>query len=303
MINVTTKRCRCGKGYCIYNEPNEKKGLYCGQCKTETMVNVANTKCRCGKGSRIYNEPGEKKGICCGQCKTETMVNVANKRCRCGKGYCIYNEPGQTVGVCCSKCKTETMTNVVSKRCKGQDGLCPQFGNQKYRGYCTHCFSNIFQKDPLVFQIRSKSKENTVRDYINTYFTGFIHDKPLYTGHCDCSIRRRLDHRILVGNTLLVVETDENQHKSYDEMDEDVRYDDLFQAFSGKWIYIRFNPDKFRSALGDSNNPELSSRLPNLKKEIDKQLNRVRHDDNTELLERVYMYYDGCDPISGLTPH
>ena len=84
-----------------------------------------------------------------------------------------------------------------------------------------------------------------VRDFINTFYNGFQHDKSLSTGHCNCNHRRRIDHRKLIGNTLLVIETDENQHKSYDKMDEEIRHDDLYMAFSGKWIYIRFNPDKY----------------------------------------------------------
>ena len=35
-------------------------------------------------------------------------------------------------------------------------------------------------------------------------------------------------------------------------MDEDTRYNDLYMAYSGKWIYIRFNPDKYKDKKGDS---------------------------------------------------
>jgi hypothetical protein len=39
---------------------------------------------------------------------------------------------------------------------------------------------------------------------------------------------------------LRCVETDENAHN---EKDEEIRYDDLYMVHSGKWIFIRFNPD------------------------------------------------------------
>ena len=43
---------------------------------------------------------------------------------------------------------------------------------------------------------------------------------------------------------MLAVETDEFAHRrGYDAVDEELRYDDLFMVFSGKWIWIRFNPD------------------------------------------------------------
>ena len=207
--------------------------------------------CKCGKTQPRFNEPGETQAICCNQCKTDTMIDVKNKKCKCGKSQPIYNEPGETHAICCSQCKTDTMVNVKDKRCKANsEYYCGIAGNRKYKGYCTSCFQQLFPKDPLTFQIRSKTKELAVRDFININFDGWQHDKPLFTNHCECDIRRRIDHRVLIGNSLLVVETDENQHKSYDVMDEEIRYDDLMMAYSGKWIYIRFNPDKHKSKSG-----------------------------------------------------
>ena len=185
------------------------------------------------------------------------------------------------------------MIDIINARCKGQEGLCPQLGNKKYKGYCTHCYRHSFPEDPLTFQIRSKTKEIAVRDYINRHFEGFQHDKIMETGHCSCNIRRRIDHRKLIGNTLLVIETDENQHKSYDAMDEETRYDDLYMAFSGKWIYIRFNPDKYVSSTGKSLNPSIATRLRILHTEIDKQIKRILKEEITEPVERIYLFYDG----------
>jgi hypothetical protein len=291
MVDVTHKKCKCGK-IPIYNEPGKTKAICCNKCKTETMVDVKHKKCKCGKRP-IYNEPGKTKAICCNKCKTETMVDVKHKKCKCGKAQPIYNEPGKTKAICCNKCRTETMINVKDKRCKAADEhLCTTLGNRKYKGYCTRCFQQLFPTDPLTFQIRCKTKEIAVRDFINANYEGWHHDRCIYTGQCDCTIRRRIDHRIRIGGTLLVVETDENQHKTYDEMDEEIRYDDLFMAFSGKWIYIRFNPDKYKSKNGENKNPEIATRLIKLKKEIDKQIKRINQDENEELLEIKYMYYD-----------
>jgi hypothetical protein len=117
----------------------------------------------------------------------------------------------------------------------------------------------------------------------------------LDTNHCDCSVRRRIDHRKLIGNTLLVVETDENQHKSYDRMDEEIRHDDLYMAYSGKWIYIRFNPDKYINKKGIQKNPMIATRLAVLQEEIEKQIKRIECEKNTELIERIYLYYDNYD--------
>jgi hypothetical protein len=191
------------------------------------------------------------------------------------------------------------MINVKSQKCKGQAGLCPQQGNKKYKGYCTHCFSHMFPKDPLAFQIRCKTKEIAVRDFINAYFEGFHHDLPIQYG-CDCAHRRRIDHRKLIGNTMLAIETDERQHRYYDTKDENNRYNDLFMAYSGKWIFIRFNPDKFIDKHGKSINPTIATRLEHLKTQIERQISRIDSEDNDDILEIWHMFYDGSnvkDPV------
>ena len=90
----------------------------------------------------------------------------------------------------------------------------------------------------------------------------------------------------------LCIETDENQHKSYSKEDEIARYNDLFMAYGGKFIFIRFNPDKYKDEKGKLSNPMLFNRLPILEDEIKKQINRIKNEDNFELLEVIELYYD-----------
>ena len=63
-------------------------------------------------------------------------------------------------------------------------------------------------------------------------------------------------------------------------------------AYGGKFIFIRFNPDKYKDEKGKSCNPMLVSRLPILENEINKQIKRIENDDNTDLLEIIELYYD-----------
>jgi hypothetical protein len=289
MVNVKDISCPCGKRP-SYNLPGEASGLRCASCKTEEMVNVVSNKCSCGK-QPIYNLPGEASGLRCASCKTEEMVNVVSNKCYCGKRPC-YNLPGNSHRLCCVNCKTEEMVNVTNKMCIGQEGLCTTAGNKKYGGYCTYCFKHMFPTNPLTLKIRARTKELAVRESINTQFEGFIHDKQLQTNHCECTMRRRPDHRKLIGNTMLCVETDENGHNTYKQMDEETRYNDLYMSHSGKWVYIRFNPDKYRNAKGKWVDLDMSVRLEALKFELEKQIIRIENEENMELVERVYMYYD-----------
>ena len=90
----------------------------------------------------------------------------------------------------------------------------------------------------------------------------------------------------------LCIETDENQHKSYSKADEEARYNDVFMAYGGKFIFIRFNPDKYNDENGKSCNPMLFNRLIVLEEEINKQIQRIEKEENNDLLEVIELYYD-----------
>ena len=225
------------------------------------------------------------------------MVNIKSKKCVCGKVIPYFNYKGKKA-MYCNNCKKEDMINVVSKRCKNcKDWPDYRYGNRKYKNYCARCFQYLFPNDPLTFQIRSKTKEIAVRDFINLNFEGFQHDKPIYTGNCKCPHRRRIDHRKQIGNTIIAIETDENQHKHirYKTRNEEIRYDDLYMIFSGKWIFIRFNPDKYTNKKGKRRNPMIATRLIRLKEEMEYQISRIENNKNKELVEIIKLYYDGFD--------
>jgi hypothetical protein len=184
------------------------------------------------------------------------------------------------------------MINIIDLKRACKSELCfGTRGNKNYRGYCTHCFKHLFPNDPLTLQIQTKTKEFAVKTYLNSEFEGFIHDVPLWTGNCDCTHRRRIDFRKMIGNTLLCIEVDENQHNKYETYDEEIRYDDLYMLHGGKFIFIRFNPDKFKHG-NRTFNPQLSDRLYRLKDEIDKQIYRIENELNVDLLEIIKLYYD-----------
>jgi len=156
--------------------------------------------------------------------------------------------------------------------------------NSKYDGYCATCFKQIFPSDPRSKIVYTHTKEIMVRNHINANFDGFIHDTPLYTGNCDCTHRRRIDHRKLIGNTILAIETDEFGHRAYDARDEEIRYDDVYMIHSGKWIFIRFNPDSNISKI------DISDKLDKLSDTMEDCIARIERDENTELCEIIKLY-------------
>jgi hypothetical protein len=324
MINVNDKRCKCGKSKPTFNFKG-LKAEYCSQCKEPGMINVKNGPCKCGKSTRPnFNHDGLKPEYC-SLCKEPDMIDVNHKKCECGKVQPSFNfkdleprfckdckEEGMIIirkRTCikcdkkqatynieglkaeyCNSCKTEQMINVIDK-CKNNG--CVKSGNIKYKYYCTFCYQHLFPDNLETKNIRKKTKENYVRDFLKEIDSDFIHDIPLWTGNCDCSHRRRIDFRKLIGNTLLCIEVDENQHKRYNKSDEEIRYDDLFMLHGGKFIFIRFNPDQFTNSVGTKKNPYMKQRMEYLEKEINTQILRINNEENNELLEICYIFYDG----------
>ena len=297
MINITTKRCliqNCDK-IPTFNYTNEKNGIYCFEHKIKDMIDVKHKKCffnNCNVRPN-FNFKNEKCGLYCIEHKIKDMVDVTHKSClieNClSRATCNYKNSKEKLY--CFEHKLENMINISDKKCKA--GFClGTLVHSKYKGYCAPCYRYLFPNDPLTLQIRCKTKEIAVREFINLNFEGFQHDKPLWTGNCDCTHRRKIDHRKLFGNTLLCIETDEEQHKGYNKENEEVRYNDLYMLHGGKFIFIRFNPDKFKDKTGNYLNPMLYTRLPILKEEIEKQIKRIENDENKELLEIIKLYYD-----------
>jgi hypothetical protein len=287
MSDILHSKCQCGFiasfGY------KDQKATHCSKCKKDDMISFTTFKCFCGITASYGYIKG--KPICCASCRKDDMIDVKHNLCECNKNPSFgYEKDGKMI--CCVNCKTEEMISLLN-RCNSnkQDIYCAQWGNPNYNGYCTHCYSNLFPDDPLTLRTRQKSKENLVRDYINSKFDGFIHDTPLWIGGCDCTHKRRIDHRRLIGNTLLCVETDENQHKYYNGDDEDNRYDDLMMIHGGKFIFIRFNPDKYK-VRGEVRDPDMDTRLDKLERVIKKQIERIKNEENEDIIEIYSMYYD-----------
>lgn len=207
--------------------------------------------------------------------------------------YCIQHWGWQhtcQIPNCTTKVRTEKTFCVEHRRKHNQwcpnciDWIDSRSGNKKYDGWCARCFKQEFPNDPRS-KISYNSRELLVRKRIDEEFDGFIHDKTMYTGHCDCTHRRRIDHRKLVRNTMIAVETDEFGHRYYDKVDEIIRYDDLYMIFSGKWIYIRFNPDNNVSKV------DFEKKLDTLIDTIRACIEKIENEENDDLVEIIKLFY------------
>jgi len=246
MVNVTSKNCiepNCKKRP-NYNIEGQKAVLYCNTHKKDNMVDVNHKTCiesNC-KIRPNYNIKGQKVTLYCYAHKKENMVDVKHKTCiepNCEiRSSC--NIEGQKKPLYCNTHKKDNMIDVTSKRCKTP--LCYTMVQKKYDGYCFFCFIHTFP-DSLITR-NYKTKEREVTEYITKTFSQYTWniDKKIKDG---CS-KRRPDLLLDMGDQVIIIEIDENQHIDYDCSCENKRLMEISQDLEHRpIIFIRFNPDEY----------------------------------------------------------
>ena len=251
-MDIKNKRCAAtGCQKCaMYNLPGVKTATFCKKHKSEQMVNVLHKRCvatGCQKYPN-YNLPGLKPAKYCLTHKVDGMEDVKNKRCvatGCQK-YPIYNLPGLRTAKYCSTHKIDVMVNVITKTCIN-DWCETMVQNSKYEGYCLRCFMHTYPDKPV--SQNYKTKERLVVDFVLAAFplVTWVTDKRVADG---CS-RRRPDLLCDVGEQVIIVEVDENQHDTYNSTCENKRLMELSQDVGHRPIvFVRFNPDEYVDITG-----------------------------------------------------
>jgi hypothetical protein len=251
MIDVRSSHCihpNC-KRQSIYNVPNEK-ARYCSIHKNKDMINVKRVSkpktciyTNCKKNPK-FNMPNKKGGLYCFEHKLNGMIDIKTKKCihsECKK-YPRFNNPNKKGGLYCFEHKLKSMINVVERPCTTP--LCSTLGLKKYNGHCLYCYVHLFPFSPLSRNF--KTKEASVVEFVKVTFPNcsWITDKRIQDG---CS-KRRPDIFLDLGDQVIIVEVDENQHMNYDCSCENKRLMELSQDVGHRPIvFIRFNPDSYIS--------------------------------------------------------
>jgi len=270
------------------------------------MVNVIDKTC-IHEGCNIqpkYNFEKEKKGLYCSSHKLDGMIDIKNKTC-IHEGCKIqpnYNNEGSIKALYCFSHKLNGMIDIKNKKCKSN--LCYTRPQEKYDGYCLYCYMNLFPDKPVIRNY--KTKEYAVVEFVKTTFPdlSWISDKRILDG---CS-KRRPDLFLDLGNQIIIIEVDENQHIAYDCSCENKRIMELSHDVGHKSIiFIRFNPDDYEEneivikscweldkkgicVIKKSKSKEWSQRLNALKEQIIYWI----HPDNitTKTVEIIQLFYD-----------
>ena len=294
-------------GDSIVRRLRDQKKTHCVKHKPEGYIDLVNKNKRCehdGCSTQAnFGDPKTKKRTHCAKHKPVGYVDLSKKMCAgVTKSNQISASTDRNAATHCGSCKSEDMVDVYHSVCVSEH--CDTRANLEYDGYCTHCFRNLFPLDPRTQNIRAKTREIAVRDFlVERYGDAFVHNQSLFTS-CECDHRRSVDFRRIVGGTMLAVEVDEGQHKGQSYRDDaEARYNDLAVAFGGKWVFIRFNPDSyidaqgrrikgFFDAKGARRSSEIARRMQALAECIDEQIKRIERDENDELLDEIFLFYD-----------
>jgi hypothetical protein len=298
MVDVKHERCLLCEKRPNYNYKNETKTLYCVTHKKDGMIDVVNKRCLDCKKRPTFNFENETTGLYCSKHKLDGMIDVKNKKCLDCKKQPTYNYEGETKGIYCNDHKKDGMVNVISKRCKND--WCQTFVTKKNDGYCIHCYINMFPDKPV--SRNYKTKEQSVVKNIKDKFPNvdWIADKRIDDG---CS-KRRPDLFLHMGNQILIIEVDENQHTDYNCSCENKRIMELsLDVGHIPIVFIRFNPDmyfkqktKITSCWGLNGNgiltikkkDEWNERLSCLSDMVEYWLKHI----TDKTIETIHLYYD-----------
>ena len=246
MVNVRERRCE--HDGCIkkpfYNLPSETKGRFCKNHKGEDMIDVLSDSCRneeCNKRA-TFNHPG-KEAKFCGLHKEDGMIDVKTHRCEYDGCMTVpvFNNPGTKRGRFCLKHKEPEMEDVKNPRCKTP--MCDVILGSK-KDYCARCFAYIFPDEK---HGHFKTREMKLKEYLTQQYPDktITHDK-----HVECH-RYRPDFVFDMGSHTIVIEIDENQHRSYDTSCDNKRLVSIFQGLGSRPIVmVRFNPDRYDNVQG-----------------------------------------------------
>ena len=278
-----------GNGYCDHGRMKQR----CRDCGGSQICphNKVRYDCReCGGGA--YCEHGKTKIYCrpcggSGLCEHDKLKNIC-KQCG-GKDICKHNKHKSYCKECDGSacCKSSWCATIPS--------------NRAYGGYCLICFIHLFPEKPIVRNY--KTKERAVADFVKASFPEqtWVHDKRVADG---CSAKRP-DLLCDLGDQVIMIEVDEDQHTAYDCSCENKRLMELSQDIGHRpMVLLRFNPDAYDNepscwkingfgTCSVTDTTAWAKRLQTLKEQIAYWLTHR----TTKTVECIQLYFSAHDPI------
>jgi hypothetical protein len=274
MVNVNSAKCQdpecTGKKQAIFGIKGTKTPLRCFKHKGDMVgVRHLNNNCLdCGATRVCYNYPTESKGKYCKVCSEKYigMVDVENVKCiTCNIKRPSCDFPNYKGCRYCPDCSRKMVLD------SGNTIIMVT----KYKNYCDNCnIKIVINKGDICMDCkdllnesnteenkikikRLKVKERSVIKFIQETYPelNWIYDKPLINGTTKC----RPDILLVIDNKVIIVEIDEEQHKTYEYEEDANRTNNIYTDITKNYKYystseenkfktlfmIRFNPDNY----------------------------------------------------------
>jgi hypothetical protein len=311
MVDVKSKKCDhdgCNKRP-VYNFPTETTGLYCFEHKLANMVDVTHKRCDhdgCNKRP-TFNSPTETTGLYCFEHKLANMMNVKNKRCQHSKckqdalyglvnkraQFCVDHKQSNMINMILEnkcyilECDNEYEFTVYGEKYCLKHHPDPMVETQLKR-LCMYC--DIKEHSVLICKeckkIMNKKEWGIVRHLRKTIDTKFEYNSSKMLQGCS---KKRPDVYFELQTHCVIVEIDEHQHKTYGDICECARINEIVSGIGGKSvIIIRFNPDTTKHK-SNSLKLELADKIDLLVKVVKDEL--IKNYDNF-IVKIIQIYYD-----------
>ena len=301
-----------GNGICDHGRQKSR----CKECGGISICIHGRQKPQCKEcGGSSICEHNMRKSIC-KECGGISICEHGRQKSRCkecgGSSICIHGRQKPQCKECgggsiCEHGKFKSQCKPCGGNALCKSSFCETYKNKnkKYKGYCTRCYIHLFPDEPI--SRNYKTKEYAVLEFIRNNYPDhtWVNDKIIDGG---CS-KKRPDIFLELLTHSIIIEIDENQHKTYDNC-EIKRINLLFEDLGDRHIvFIRFNPDdylnknnkKFTSCWGIDRNGlssvkkskknEWEHRLDTLKSLVDRYLN-IDEIDLSEPITNEYLFYD-----------
>ncbi len=285
MINIKSKTCIvCKIKQPTYNYSDKTKAEYCKDCMTSDMIDInnRNKKCiECKTKRANFNYKDKLNAKYCNDCKLTDMINVVDKKCCiCNIKIPVFNYEGEKKAKYCGDCKDSNMIDVISKKCSHCDF---NYVNRKYKPHCFTCYLYLNPNSEVVRNY--KTKENTIMKFIKEKYPNCVLDSVIQGG---CS-KRRPDGLIEFEEYSIMIEIDENCHKSYEDMCENKRLMEIYRDLGFRPLrIIRFNPDSYT----DSDNKKVKSIFS-----VDNKTKKLKVNSQKELNKRVNILLETLEEL------
>lgn len=324
MIDVRSSRCNhngCSKVNPCYDYPNGK-GQFCSEHKLNGMIDVKNKLCQID-GCMLAASYGLKKNkpLCCASHRTSDMVFGTHRTCIQCQTIACYGKPGVEESHCALH-REKGMIQRSNGKCK--ESLCIERALYGKHYIALHCEEhkkddeiNLIEKpcvscqlitvldsnnrcescDPSTFQRVQLLKQNALfsfLDNIKEHPVADSSDRIVDSGICG---RERPDRVYDFGDKIIILECDEEQHRSRPCLCEQTRMVNIGQSFGGIPVYfIRWNPDEYMDGYGTNKNESIRGRY----KLVGELIYNIKHQHTilpNALVSALYLYYDGWKGI------